>query len=68
MTEIRFEHGDELVKHSYRWDTAMNRDDISKLSCFSEEESCYFDFTAFVDGIIDVILYTDYPCINGGKT
>jgi hypothetical protein len=66
--EIRFEYSDELIKRSYRWDTATNRDDISKLSYFGEKGSCYFDFTAFVDNIIDVILYTDYPCINGGKT
>jgi hypothetical protein len=67
MTEIHFEYDDEFIKYSYRWDMTMNRGDISKLSYFDEEGSCYFDFTAFVDSIIDVILYTDYPCIDSGK-
>jgi hypothetical protein len=45
----------------------MNRDDISKLSYFDEEGSYYFDFTAFIDSIIDIILYTDYPYIDDDK-
>jgi hypothetical protein len=44
-----------------------NRYDISKFSYFGEEGSCYFDFTAFIDDIIDIILYTDYPYINDDK-
>jgi hypothetical protein len=45
----------------------MNRDDIPKFGYFGEEGSYYFDFTTFIDDIIDIILYTDYPYINGGK-
>jgi hypothetical protein len=32
--EMHFEHGDELGKYSYNRGTAMNRGDVSKLSCF----------------------------------
>jgi hypothetical protein len=45
----------------------MNRGDISEFGYFDEEGSYYFDLTAFVDGIIDIILYMDYPYIDDDK-
>jgi hypothetical protein len=45
----------------------MNRSDISEFGCFDEEGFYYFDFTAFIDDIINVILYMDYPYIDDDK-
>jgi hypothetical protein len=45
----------------------INRDDISKFDYFDEEGSYYFDFMIFINDIIDIILYMDYPYINDDK-
>ena len=45
----------------------MDRDDVSELSRFGEEEACYFDFAGLIEGIIDIILCSDSPRINGSK-
>jgi hypothetical protein len=45
----------------------MNRYDILKFSYFDEKGSYYFDFMTFIDNIIDIILYMDYPYINNDK-
>jgi hypothetical protein len=67
MIEIYFELDDEYDKYDYHRDMIMNRDDILKFDYFDKEGSYYFDFIAFINDIIDIILYMDYPYINDNK-
>jgi hypothetical protein len=65
--EMFFERSNEFGKRGHRWCTATDRGDVPKFGGFGEERSCYFDFTAFVFGIIDVIFGSYGPRVDGGK-
>ena len=62
-----FERGDECGKREQHRGAATDRGDVPELGRFSEEGACYLDFAGLVGGIIDIILCSDGPCINGSK-
>ena len=62
-----FERGDECSKGGKHWGAAPDRGDVPELSRFSEEGACYFDFASLIGGIIDIVLCSDSPRINGSE-
>ena len=67
MTEMRLERGEEFSKRGHHRGATADRGNIPKFRRFGEEGSCYFDFTGFIGGIIDIIFSSYGPRVDGGK-
>src|SRR3979490_3015349 len=62
-----FERVNECGKDGKHRGAAADRGDVPELSRFGEEGACYFDFAGLIGGIIDVVLCSDGPRINGSE-